>query len=116
MDSLLQNMYLCGKDTNVNIDNRQQENGFEYGVKHTGISIIFDQMTQIAFVKVNFDQKDYDLCTYFPGYTYSWTHINNELVEQLIDMLIFMDKYIPKKTSLTAGTLCEIKSVILSNI
>jgi hypothetical protein len=50
----------------------------------------------LAFVKVNIDQKDYNLCTYFPGYAYSWTYINNELVEQLIDMLVLMDKYIPK--------------------
>jgi len=137
--------------TNQLWDKNPPKNGFEYGIKHTGISIIYDQMTQnptvlglcipkglklflnnfqsmetktqnfvisqtkkcdgcrycvqtdktntrpLAFVKVNFDKKDYNLCTYFPGYNYSWTYINNELVEQLIDMLLFMDKYIPKK-------------------
>jgi hypothetical protein len=49
----------------------------------------------LVFIKVNYEQKDYNLCPYFPGYRYSWTEINNDLVDQLIEMLTFMDKFAP---------------------
>jgi hypothetical protein len=50
-----------------------------------------------AYISINHENKNHNLCPIFPGYYYSWTSINNELVEQLIDMLKFMDKYIVKK-------------------
>jgi hypothetical protein len=50
----------------------------------------------LAFIQVNYEQKKYNLCPYFPGYCYSWTSINDDLVVQIIEMLSFMDKFIPK--------------------
>jgi len=50
----------------------------------------------LAFIQVIHEQKKYNLCPYFPGYCYSWTNITDELTEQLIEMLSFMDKFIPK--------------------
>jgi len=49
----------------------------------------------LAFIQVNYEQKKYNLCPYFPGYCYSWTSINDDLADQLIEMLSFMDKFIP---------------------
>jgi len=124
--------------------------GFEYKIRHTGISVqydfyvqqpvvfglcipdglktylnVFDSMSTknqsfvvnhtkkcdgcgycvqtdktgslpLAFIQINYEQKKYNLCPYFPGYCYSWTSINDDLVDQLIEMLSFMDKFIPK--------------------
>jgi hypothetical protein len=53
----------------------------------------------LAFINVNYDQKEYKLCPYFPGYTYSWTEINNGLLNDLIEMLTFMDTFIDKINS-----------------
>jgi hypothetical protein len=50
----------------------------------------------LAFSSINYNQKEYKLCPYFPGYRYSWTEINNDLVNDLIETLTFMDKFIPK--------------------
>jgi hypothetical protein len=47
---------------------------------------------QLACIQVNHEQKKYHLCPYFPGYRFSWTSINNDLADQLIEMLSFMDK------------------------
>jgi hypothetical protein len=49
-----------------------------------------------AYMTIEFEEKKYNLCSYFPGYTYCWTSINDELVDQLIIMLSFMDKFIKK--------------------
>ena len=49
----------------------------------------------LAYITVNFDFKAMKLCTYFPGYRYSWTSIDDELADKLIMMLSFMDKHIP---------------------
>ena len=46
----------------------------------------------LAKMKVVHNGEAYHLCPYFPGYGYRWHSINDELVEQLIDMLAFMDK------------------------
>lgn len=46
----------------------------------------------LAVIKVVHEGEEYDLCPYFPGYGYRWHSINNELAEQLIEMLGFMDK------------------------
>jgi hypothetical protein len=52
----------------------------------------------LAYVTVNHGQADYNLCTYYPGYNYCWTSIDDALADQLIDMLYFMDKFAPNKT------------------
>ena len=51
----------------------------------------------LAYIPINHENKDYNLCPYFPGGSFSWTSINNELVDQISGMLKFMDKYIDKK-------------------
>jgi len=51
---------------------------------------------QLAYIKVKYDQKKYNLCPYFPGYSYCWSSIDEGLAEQLIKMLSFMDKFAPK--------------------
>ena len=48
----------------------------------------------LVSITVDFQQEKYNLCPYYPGSSYSWTSINNELVEQLISFLTFMDKFI----------------------
>ena len=47
-----------------------------------------------AFITVEYEQKKLNLCPYFPGYNYSWNSINDDLAEQIIDFLSFMDKFI----------------------
>jgi hypothetical protein len=52
----------------------------------------------LACIKVNFEQEDYNLCPYYPGFMYSWSKsISIELIEQVIDLLTFMDKFAPNK-------------------
>jgi hypothetical protein len=118
--------------------------GFEYKIKHTGISALYEPSTQCAFlglcipnglkmfleafdtmdsnlqefilsrtkkcnnckycvqtdktglrplayITVNKEQQEYNLCPYFPGYSYSWRKIDDELADQLISFLAFMD-------------------------
>jgi hypothetical protein len=50
----------------------------------------------LAYIQVNYEQKKFNLCPYFPGGSFSWTNINDDLVDQLIEMLSFMDKFIPR--------------------
>ena len=50
----------------------------------------------LAYITVDYRQKKYNLCTYFPGYTYCWTSINDKLVDQLTTFLSFMDKFANK--------------------
>ena len=130
--------------------NEPPKGGFEYKIKHTGISAQYDFYTEkpvifglcipnglktylenfnsmnnivqnliitrtkncdrcnyciqtdktksrpLVFINVNYNQKEYKLCPYFPGYRYSWTEINDDLVKELIEMLTFMDKFIRK--------------------
>ena len=122
--------------------------GFEYKIKHTGISVRYDYYTSnptvlglcipgglkqylesfdsaeeivqkfiiertkkcdgckyciqtdktglrpLAMIKVKHLGKVYNLCPYFPGYAYCWTELTNELSEQLIEMLMFMDEFV----------------------
>jgi len=129
--------------------------GFQYKIKHTGISTRYDPIVQIpsvfglcipngmklyldsfdmmerqvqsfviartkkcdgcrycvqtdkkglrplAGITVVYEQKKYNLCPYFPGYYYCWTYINDELVEDLIAMLSFMDSLLPKNVKRT---------------
>ena len=51
----------------------------------------------LAFINVNHKKNEYNLCTYFPGYSYCWTSIDDDLVNQLIEMLSFMDRFVPKQ-------------------
>jgi hypothetical protein len=48
-----------------------------------------------AFIQINYEEKKYNLCPYFPGYSYCWTNIDNDLADQLIEILSFMDKFAP---------------------
>ena len=50
----------------------------------------------LAIIKVVHGGEEYNLCPYFPGYSYRWSGINDELVERLIEMLAFMDKFIKR--------------------
>jgi hypothetical protein len=52
----------------------------------------------LVYVKVNHEQNEYNLCPYFPGYSYCWTSIDDDLTNQLIEFLSFMDKYLPDTT------------------
>lgn len=44
-----------------------------------------------AYCLVQRGGKEYPLCTYFPGYSYSWTELTESLVDQMIAFLSFMD-------------------------
>ena len=44
-----------------------------------------------AFITVEHENDKYNLCTYFPGYYYSWAKIDDEIADDLIKMLEFMD-------------------------
>ena len=52
---------------------------------------------QLAYSLINYEKRDYKLCQYFPGYNYCWVTINNDLADILIEVLTFMDKFIPDK-------------------
>ena len=123
--------------------------GCEYGIRHTGISVMYDYYVQdpvilglcipnglksfleafgtmdnalqkfivsrtkkcdacrycvqtdktgsrpLACISVNYEGMDYQLCPYFPGYNYAWTHIDDSLVDALERMLTFMDGFAP---------------------
>lgn len=49
----------------------------------------------MAYIRVEFEDNEYELCTYFPGYNYCWTHIDDNLAKELIKMLSFMDRFAP---------------------
>jgi len=51
----------------------------------------------MAVIPVNFEGERYNLCPYYPGYSYSWTGIDDGLADQLIEMLEFMDRFAPNK-------------------
>ncbi len=124
--------------------------GFEYKIRHTGISAQYDAYTQnpavlglcipggltkylLAFNEMNPEvqrfvvsrakrcdscrycvqtdktglrpfasteivHKDetYTICPYFPGYRFSWTSIDDDIAEKLIETLSFMDKFVEK--------------------
>lgn len=48
----------------------------------------------LACIPIEYKNNKYNLCPYFPGVGFSWTSIDNALVEQLIEMLTFMDKFV----------------------
>lgn len=47
----------------------------------------------LACTLITYKQTERKLCPYFPGYQYSWTSIDDSLVDDLIEMLAFMDKF-----------------------
>jgi len=49
----------------------------------------------LAYTIIKHGETEYKLCEYFPGYNYCWTSIDNGLADQLIEMLPFMDRFIP---------------------
>jgi len=51
----------------------------------------------LANIPIEYDSTEYTLCTYFPGYSYCWSHIDDELADRLIEMLSFMDKSAPSE-------------------
>ena len=48
----------------------------------------------LARTEVDFDNTKYQLCNYYPGFGYAWSHLNDELAEMIIKMLSFMDGFI----------------------
>ena len=48
-----------------------------------------------AYVSIAHGGKNYNLCTYFPGGAYCWPRIDDSLVDELIQMLTFMDMFAP---------------------
>jgi len=48
-----------------------------------------------AYIPIQFENEGYKLCTYFPGYSFCWTHIDDALADELIRMLSFMDRFAP---------------------
>jgi len=50
----------------------------------------------LAIIPVDYDGNVYSLCTYFPGYNYCWTNIDDNLADELIMMLSFLDRYAPQ--------------------
>jgi hypothetical protein len=48
----------------------------------------------LANIQVTDGQKKHDMGPYFPGYGFSWTSIDDDLADQLIEMLSFMDGFI----------------------
>jgi hypothetical protein len=48
----------------------------------------------LACMPVRYEGNEYQLCPYYPGYSYCWTSIDNELADQLIAMLSFMDQFV----------------------
>lgn len=49
----------------------------------------------LAHTLVHFEGQEYRLCNYFPGYTYCWTRLDDNLVDMMIEMLSFMDTFAP---------------------
>ena len=50
-----------------------------------------------AYIPVRYEDNEHRLCTYFPGYNYCWTYIDDNLSDDLIKMLSFMDQLAPSK-------------------
>ncbi len=53
----------------------------------------------LACIPITYAQTEYMLCPYFPGYSYSFTSIDDNLVDTIIDFLVFMDGFAPKKAA-----------------
>jgi hypothetical protein len=53
----------------------------------------------LACIPAAVGQKEYNLCPYFPGYSFCWTSIDNDLADHLIEMLSFMDTFLAMDTN-----------------
>ena len=51
----------------------------------------------LARVAVTFGLDKLQLCPYFPGFSYRWTSLDDDLVDSLIGMLSFMDRFAPEQ-------------------
>ena len=51
----------------------------------------------LAHIPVTYQGKEYILCPYFPGYNYSWKHLDRALTDSIIEFLAFMDKMLKKR-------------------
>lgn len=49
-----------------------------------------------AYIPVTHHSTTYQLCSYFPGYSYCWSSINEALADNLIAMMLFMDSFLHK--------------------
>lgn len=47
----------------------------------------------LASIPISYEGKEHKLCPYFPGYSYSWTDIDDALVDRLTAFLDFMDAW-----------------------
>jgi len=51
----------------------------------------------LSFVTVSYEDEKYRVCPLFPGSSFCWNYINEELADMLIDFLAFMDSLLPQK-------------------
>ena len=52
----------------------------------------------LVFVPATYEEKEYNLCPRFPGSAYNWNSINDELADDMLEMLTFLDSFAPSKT------------------
>jgi hypothetical protein len=45
----------------------------------------------LANLPVSYSGRELHLCPYFPGYNYCWTALSDDLVDDMIAMMGFMD-------------------------
>ncbi|MCL2362196.1 MAG: hypothetical protein FWC73_10340 [Defluviitaleaceae bacterium] len=45
----------------------------------------------MAYIPTVYEEKSHNLCTYYPGYGFRWTNLDDSLAEELMEMLAFMD-------------------------
>lgn len=57
----------------------------------------------LACIPISYEKVEYRLCPYFPGYQYSWTSIDDELVDNMIEFLSFMDSVLDAKSCAKYG-------------
>ncbi len=50
-----------------------------------------------AFVPVTYKAKKYNICPLFPGYSYCWTALDVDVVDNIIEMLSFMDGFLERR-------------------
>lgn len=86
--------------------------GNEYKIKHTGISAQYDAYVRDPAalglcIPISYEKVEYQLCPYFPGYQYSWTSIDDELVDNMIEFLSFMDSVLDAKSCAKYGGIYE---------
>jgi hypothetical protein len=51
----------------------------------------------LALIKVSHKKAEHNLCPYFPGGWFCWTKLTDELVDQIIEALSFMDRFAPNE-------------------